>query len=62
MSDEPRPGAVEEAAALFAEAQDLHAAKAYSEARPLYERSLRLREDPEVRAAYSSLMATLGPL
>ena len=60
MNDEPDTAA--EAAALYAEARELHEAKAYSAARPLYERSLRLREDPEVRAAYARLLATLGPV
>ena len=35
-SDEPRPAPSRRPPRLFAEAQDLHAAKAYSEARPLY--------------------------
>jgi hypothetical protein len=49
------------AAALADQARELHAQHEYHEARPLYEQSLELCEDSEVRAAYRKLMATIGP-
>jgi hypothetical protein len=49
------------AAALADQARELHAQRRYVEARPLYEQSLELCEDPEVRAGYRKLMATIGP-
>ena len=55
------PSDADRAAALAAQAHELHARHDYYEARPLYEQSLELREDPEVRAAYRKLMATIGP-
>jgi hypothetical protein len=52
----------ERAAELYAQARELHDSKEYYAARPLYEESLRLHEDAEVRAAYRTLMATIGPM
>jgi hypothetical protein len=49
------------AAELAERARELHEQFQYYEARPLYEQSLELHEDPEVRAAYRKLMATIGP-
>lgn len=52
----------QKAAELAARARELHERKEYVEARPLYQESLRLHEDDEVRRAYSKLMATIGPM
>jgi tetratricopeptide (TPR) repeat protein len=52
----------ERAAELYAQARQLFEEERYWEARPLYEESLRLHEDAEVRAAYRTLMATIGPV
>jgi outer membrane protein assembly factor BamD (BamD/ComL family) len=57
-SDEDRRRAAE----LYAEARKAHEQGRYSEARPLYEQSLRLHRDEEVEHWYHRLMATLGPL
>ena len=58
VSDEDRAKAAE----LAAEARELHANKDYYAARELYEQSLRLHEDEDVRVSYSRLMATIGPM
>jgi hypothetical protein len=50
------------AAELAARARELHERQEYLEARPLYQESLRLHEDEDVRRAYSKLMATIGPM
>jgi hypothetical protein len=50
------------AAELYAQARRLHEEKDYYAARERYQESLRLYEDPEVREAYTRLMATIGPL
>jgi hypothetical protein len=52
----------ERAAELAARARALFDAEEYREARPLYEESLQLHEDPDVRAAYMLLMSALGPM
>jgi hypothetical protein len=52
---------LERATELADRARELHAQKAYYEARELYEQSLELRDDASVRAAYHKLMATIGP-
>jgi hypothetical protein len=52
----------DKAAELAARARELHERKEYYEARPLYQESLRLHEDEDVRRAYSRLMATIGPM
>jgi uncharacterized membrane-anchored protein len=52
----------ERAAELAARARELLDRQEYREARPLFEQSLELHEDPEVRAAYMQLMSALGPL
>jgi hypothetical protein len=50
------------AAELYARAHELHENLEYYEARPLYEESLKLHEDADVRAEYNALMATIGPM
>jgi hypothetical protein len=55
------PSGADRAAALADRARELHAQHKYHQARPLYEQSLELCEDSEVRAAYRKLMATIGP-
>jgi hypothetical protein len=50
------------AAELAARARELHERREYLQARPLYQESLRLHEDEDVRRAYSKLMATIGPM
>ena len=57
MSDD-----TERAAELYRRARELHEARDYWPARELYEQSLELHEDDEVRAAYLTLLATIGPL
>ena len=52
----------ERAAELAAEARELFDRRQYRQARPLYEESLRLHEDAEVRAAYQTLMSAIGPM
>ena len=52
----------ERAAKLAAEARELVDRQEYRQARPLYEESLRLHEDAEVREAYQTLMSALGPM
>jgi hypothetical protein len=52
----------ERAAELAARARELFDRMEYREARPLYEESLRLHEDPEVREAYHRLMSAVGPM
>ena len=54
-------GERDEAAALAARARELHARHDYEGAQACYERSLELREDEEVLAAYRRLLATIGP-
>ena len=64
MSDRPPgdQGNGIEAKKLFEAARDHEARGDFEEAKQLYERSLRLREDPVVREAYFSFMATIGPM
>ena len=50
------------AAELHTKARQLHSADDYYAPCELYEESLRLHEDEEVRQAYARLMATIGPL
>lgn len=50
------------AAELAAQARELFDRQEYRQARPLYEASLRLHEDAEVREAYQTLMSALGPM
>ena len=52
----------ERAAELAAEARELFDRQEYLQARPLYEASLRLHEDAEVREAYQTLMSVIGPM
>ena len=52
----------EKASELAARARELHERQEYVEARPLYQESLRLHEDEDVRRDYSKLMATIGPM
>lgn len=52
----------ERAAELAAEAREHFDRQEYREARPLYEESLRLHEDPDVREAYMLLLSALGPM
>jgi hypothetical protein len=52
----------ERAAALATRARALHEQKDYYQARDLYQQSLDLVEDDEVRASYRRLMATIGPM
>jgi len=50
------------AAELAAQARELHERQQYLQARPLYQESLKLHEDEDVRRAYSKLLATIGPM
>jgi hypothetical protein len=52
----------ERAAELAAQARALFDRQKYRESRPLYEESLRLHEDAEVREAYQTLMSAIGPM
>ena len=52
----------ERAAELAAEARELLERQEYRQARPLYEESLRLHEDAEVREAYHLLLSAIGPM
>jgi hypothetical protein len=52
----------ERAAELAAQARELFDRQEYRQARPLFEASLRLHEDAEVREAYQTLMSALGPM
>lgn len=52
----------ERAAELAAEARELFDRQEYRQARPLYEESLRLHEDADVREAYQTLMSAIGPM
>jgi hypothetical protein len=53
---------LQRAAELAAEARELFDRQEYRQARPLYEESLRLHEDAEVREAYQTLMSAIGPM
>jgi hypothetical protein len=57
----PSDDALAEAAALHARAKDLRAAGEYEEALTLCRRALALHEDPDIRATYRRLIATIGP-
>ena len=50
------------AAELAAQAREPSDCQEYRQARPLYEESLRLHEDAEVREAYQTLMSAIGPM
>jgi tetratricopeptide (TPR) repeat protein len=51
-----------EARKLFEAARDHFARGNFDEAKQCYERSLRLCEDSDVRAAYLEFLATIGPM
>lgn len=63
MSDQPsdRKQNRDRALALYDQARALEQQGDYHAARVRYEESLRLHEDAAVRAAYSKLLATIGP-
>jgi hypothetical protein len=50
------------AAELYETARKLEAERDYKGARKSYEQSLRLCDDPQVKAAYFKLLATIGPM
>lgn len=52
----------ERAAELYRQGLALHEQGEYRRARLYYERSLRLVEDEEVRAAYFKLLSAIGPM
>jgi hypothetical protein len=47
---------------LYTLARECEARGDYAGARGLYEQSLKLHEDADVRKAYLKLLATLGPM
>lgn len=47
---------------LYTLAREHEARGDYAAARELYEQSLKLHEDADVRKAYLKLLATLGPM
>lgn len=57
----PSSSDVTEARALHARAQELAAEHDYREAVDLCRRALKLHDDPEIRATYRRLLATIGP-
>lgn len=58
---QPSEGARAEATDLHARARELAAAGEYGEALKLCRRALELDHDPEIRATYDRLVATIGP-
>ena len=64
MTDEPARGDENriKAAELHAAALEAEARQDYKTAVESYEQSLRLHDDPSVKAEYFKLLATIGPM